>query len=493
MVERPLFSLCHPTLRLPDGWRESCQKWFDLADDPDACEYILCTEEPFAIDPSTVSWKRFKQVSNEGRRTAASAWNTAGFASTGQFLITVADDFTPCPHWDTEIRKFVPNMDKPCVLAPHMSSQDGFLYFSLLTRAAYERYGGWFFYPEYWGMYADNDFTAWAEREGIIIAMPFEFPHLHPTLGTAEWDQTYLWQQDPAAYERGKKILEWRVANNFAIRAEEVKRCLVDPGRVKYAESHSKKPAIAICLPGEWFSKEWLANWNSLFVWMLINGYDPAPLCGYASSAFVTRSSFVHEFLNAPIAFDYVLWIDDDNIVLPEDLARLLKDFEEHPEADMVAGWCWIQSARGQKTVTTSCGRLTSNYAIEPFTIAEIRQAAKRNELMPAGYTGFPVVLMRHSLLKRVGEHPFVPIIRPEMRWGMSGEDVAFCARAIEAGCKLYVDPRVKVAHLKFIEIADPPERAESGDGGPSPILAKLRQVFKPGHRANSEREEVPV
>jgi GT2 family glycosyltransferase len=499
MVEHPVtFSLCHPTLRLPDGWRKACQAWFDLADNPEDCEYILCTEEPVAVDPSTVPWKGFKQVSNEGRKTAASAWNTAGFAATGQFLITVADDFFPCPHWDSEIRKLVPDMEKACVLAPRMSSEDGFLYFSLLTRAAYERYGGWFFYPEYWGMYADNDFTAWARSQDIVIDTALEFRHLHPTLGTAGWDETYLWQQDPAAYERGKKIFEWRVANNFAVRTEEVERCLEDPGRVKYAKTAPPhKTAIAICLPGESFSSAWVSNWTNLFVSLLIGGYDPAPLFGYASSPFVARSLLLQEVLTAPMFLDYLLWIDDDNIVLPADLERLLQDFQEHPEADMIAGWCWVEPSRGEKAITTSCGRLNPGYAVEPFTVEEIREAAKRNELMPAGYTGFPVVLMRHSLLAKIGQHPFTPFIAPEMRWGMTGEDVAFCARVTEAGGKLYVDPRVKVAHLKVREIPDPPEpvaaeRAESGDGGHQ-VLAKIRRVFKPGHRANSEKKGVHV
>ena len=235
-IRAPLFSLCHPTLRLPDGWRTACQAWFDLADDPSACEYILCTEEPFDTQRSTVPWSRFKRVCNEGRRTAASAWNTAGAASAGKFLITVADDFFPCPHWDSEIRKLVPDMDAPWVIAPRMSGREGFLYFSLLTRMAYQRYGGWFFYPEYWSMYADDDFTEWARREGIVIDTPLEFAHNHPIYGTAAWDPTYRWQQDPASYERGKKILERRRANGFATNPEDVQRCMVDPGRVKYAE-----------------------------------------------------------------------------------------------------------------------------------------------------------------------------------------------------------------------------------------------------------------
>jgi hypothetical protein len=123
-----------------------------------------------------------------------------------------------------------------------MSGREGFLYFSLLTRAAYQRYGGWFFYPEYWSMYADDDFTEWARRLNIVIDTPLEFAHNHPIYGTAAWDPTYLWQQDPASYERGKKILERRRANGFVTNLEEVHRCMLDPGRVKYAEDAMVAP-----------------------------------------------------------------------------------------------------------------------------------------------------------------------------------------------------------------------------------------------------------
>ena len=514
------FSLCHTTLRLPDGWRKACQVWFDLADDPEACEYILCTEEPFAIDRSTVPWPHFKQIDNACRKTAVSGWNTAGAASTGEFLITVADDFFPCAHWDSEIRSLVPNMNEARVVAPRLGEPgDSLLYFSLLTRAAYERYGGWFFYPEYWGMYADDDFTEWARREDIVIDTPLDFIHLHPVFGTGEWDETYLWQHDPGAFARGKEILAWRRASGFQTRPEEVERCLVDPGRVKHAETApARKPSIAICLPGESFSSAWVSNWTNVFTWLLFKGYDPAPLFTHTRSVFVTRASLVYEFRHSKTPFDLMLWIDDDNIVLPEHLDSLLRDLAEHPEADVVAGWCWIEPPRGEKAVTPSCGRLRPGYLIDPFKPEEIRAAGLRNELLPAGYSGFPVVLMRYAVFGKLGEHPFMPFTSPSMRWGTTGEDVAFCARLAEAGCRLFIDPNVKVPHLKLMEIPDPPDfadgsaeraesgddrrrrslevamaaHAESGDGGPH-VLERIRQVFQPGHRANLPKEGVPV
>ena len=100
----------------------------------------------------------------------------------------------------------------------------------------------------------------------------------------------------------------------------------------------ARRVSIGICMPGESFSSAWVSNWTNLFMSLLAAGYDPAPLFGYSSSVFVTRSSMVLEMLHSPAPIDYVLWIDDDNIVLPEHFARLKKDLDGFPNADMVAG-----------------------------------------------------------------------------------------------------------------------------------------------------------
>jgi hypothetical protein len=215
----PSFSLCHCTIRLPDGWMKSCREWYDLADDPDDCEYILCTEEPVEIQRSKVPWKHFKQVSNHGRGTSTSAWNTAGRASKGSVLITVADDLSPCPHWDSEMLKAIPDLKGEYVVEVSMGSNP-LLTHSILTRAYYERYQR-ILYPEYWSMYPDDDFTAVARRDGVVIdARHLVFPHNHPNLGTGHWDKAYAWENRTEAHVHGAAVFEWRKAHNFEDRVK---------------------------------------------------------------------------------------------------------------------------------------------------------------------------------------------------------------------------------------------------------------------------------
>ena len=240
----------------------------------------------------------------------------------------------------------------------------------------------------------------------------------------------------------------------------------------------ARRPSIGICMPGESFSSAWVSNWTNLFMSLLASGYDPAPLFGYSSSVFVTRASLAFEMMHSAAPIDYILWIDDDNIVTPEMFQRLKRDLEEHPEADMVAGWSWVEpNAMTGTPAIISCGRLKPNYTVEPFDFGEIKRAAVADTLLEAQYTGFPCVLMRYGLLAKAGPNPFAPILGDDLRWGMTGEDLAFCAHARErGGALILVDPKVKVPHLKTAPIPDPVDQFETVDLTVGPVERKPRK-----------------
>ena len=168
VLRPPTFSLIHATIRFPDGWMKACQEWFDQCEDPDDCEYILCTEHPVELQRSKVPWRHFKLVSNYGRHTACTAYNEAARASRGKVLVQISDDNSPCPRWDAELLKVIPDLNQDAAVWISTGGDDAIMTFSILTRPYYLRYGR-MFYPEYWGMYADNDFTDVARRDGVII------------------------------------------------------------------------------------------------------------------------------------------------------------------------------------------------------------------------------------------------------------------------------------------------------------------------------------
>ena len=149
------------------------------------------------------------------------AWNAAVKEATGAFLICVADDLTPPPHWDSEIMTRV-DFSKEAALKVDLSGDHELMTFPFITRPYLERlarehgYQGGIWYPEYFGMRADDDFTACAQMDGVIVdATDLKFTHLHPTYGTAEWDDTYRWQHRQEAFQLGDSVLERRRREGF--------------------------------------------------------------------------------------------------------------------------------------------------------------------------------------------------------------------------------------------------------------------------------------
>lgn len=227
---RPVFSLCHSTARLQNGiWYEAFLKWLESCDNTDLVEYIVSVDardvkNGMILGPSDSEtytdflfyFSSFKTVTNFGPQTAVAGWNTAAAASTGLFLITVADDYFPPPHWDTELLKCIPSLDSECVL--DVDNSDGsypLLPFSFLTRRYYEKLG-YLFYPEYIGMLADNDFTNTARLDGVVLnARHLKFQHLHPEHGTAPIDDIYRRQHRNEAWKVGREVYKRRQKPNW--------------------------------------------------------------------------------------------------------------------------------------------------------------------------------------------------------------------------------------------------------------------------------------
>lgn len=221
--DQPLFSLCHTTARLPDGWKKAEQTWYERCDRPETVEYLLGWDSnQNAPEADLYKWGSWKHVVNMARRCAVDGWNSTSRASTGKFLITVADDWFPCKHWDTEILKHIPDLDGQYVLDVNTGGNRGLLTFSMLTRSYYERlatdhgYTEGFFYPQYLGMVADDDFTACARMDGVVInAQRLFFQHFHPDYGTAPMDPTYQHQHRDQAFAVGNAVFARRQRQGF--------------------------------------------------------------------------------------------------------------------------------------------------------------------------------------------------------------------------------------------------------------------------------------
>ncbi len=425
---KPMFSLIHPSAR-PEKWQAIYDAWHGAANEWSEVEYILVCDRRWGFDqlPEFPATKGFRAVWNTGRRCYVDAVNIGAQYATGEVLIVAADDQFPCEGWDLKLAEVLADSGKEVIeisTGTPTEHERGILVMPILTRARYERLG-YLLYPEYESMFADNDFCEMARRDDQIAdARHLIFLHKHPFFdSTIETDEAYKAQNRPEAYQIGGTILAARRVANFG-----------SPSRKR----------IVVCLPGERFSMRWVqATLRTLG--LLQSRFDIDVVMGYCSNVFATRSVLALEACEKDA--DYVLWIDDDNPVEPEHVLRLIGDLEAIREIDVVVGWCLCHSDGFESPViNTSVGLFTEGIRQRSIPPADLDSATA---IMKIDWSGFPVVLMRQSVLKRFGRC-FEPMPNEDSSYGFDSEDLSFSRRLKEAGLNLAVDPRVKVPHLKL-------------------------------------------
>jgi glycosyltransferase involved in cell wall biosynthesis len=439
----PRFSLCHATARL-DKWRDTALQWFQACDRPEDVEYILAVDEGTEVAPLIDQLPEFgsaRIVVNTNRRCSVDAWNEAARASTGKFLINLADDLRAPEHWDTELLRAVPNVNQAYVLDVNTGgAAETLLPFSFLTRKYLERltdqygYEGGFFYPAYRGMYCDTEFTDLVRKDGVLInARHLYFEHVHPFFGKGEMDGVYQRQNAPEEYAFGRTIYDQRL------------QALGISGIVK----QSTKFVMTFCMPGESFSHLFMARWTELYSHLSID-WNVLPIFAYCTNVYINRMTIWEAIRMHPIQPHLVVWVDDDNLITMSQLNQLIQDLNDHPEADIMAGWCWINRGMSRANWGASCGLFDEDGIGHALTADEMTEGADVKEV---DFTGFPVVLMRGSLLEKcAANNAFRPWLSEKHPWGFAGEDVSFCHWAKAAGARIFVDRRVRVQHLKLMD-----------------------------------------
>jgi hypothetical protein len=207
---------------------------------------------------------------------------------------------------------------------------------------------------------------------------------------------------------------------------------------------------IALCIPGFQFSYVWVAHILQLQAHLLAEGHRVAIAPCYTNNIYITRQ-VIHNTLMKDEDLDYILWVDDDNIVEVSSFTKLFDDLEAHPEIDAVAAWyfCAGQVFEG---VRASVGMFNEKRDIVPISLKEL---STNKSLIPIDWSGLGCVLMRKSGLDKAGVKPFRPITG-DWELGFAGDDISFFNRFKDGGGVIYCDPTVHVPHLKVRCVAPP-------------------------------------
>lgn len=492
------FSILHTSAR-PGKWHEIYRKWLLMADKPQDVEYVLVTDPRWGFDPPHVIIADNLDLRQQdivtratGRMCYVDGVNRAASLATGRILIVIADDQYPTPAWDSQLLRYLDanNIDITGDFVIRVNTgtpkeiERNIVVAPVMSRKRYDTLG-YVFYPGYESMYADNDLAEHAQHDGALFDAPqIYWPHRHPFFtDDAMMDDQYRVQNRKQAYDLGAALLQVRRAINFGDGMNE--HGGVDAGKdVGLVGNEVSRPhTIAVCLPGENFSMEWVSQWTEI-ICQLSQRFHIIPTFTYCSNVHVTRNVMAASALQSVPTADLVLWIDDDNIVKVEQILRLIQILDQMPNIGGVTGWTWISLFNGD--VVASCGlfgdhHVCRNYIDESFATADA-------DLIEIEFTGFPFFLMRRTVLEQLGPHPFAPIMEPAHPWGALSEDTAFCARAKDMGIKFLVDRMGYVPHLKRNPVGPKPSFLEVQPQASTVTILPAADLAKSVEEVESDR-----
>lgn len=487
-MNKPVFSILHTSAR-PHAWRAIYDDWMSKAWHPETVEYVLVIDSRWGFSTDPQAWRpevlglpfdNLVVVENTGRRCYVEGVNLAARAAGGSIFVVNADDQFACERWDSSLSDaFVLSLfpkvedcinprgwidEKAFVIEVSTGTPDehnrGILVMPILSRARYEAQGSVVFYPEYESMFADNDFCAWARLDGVVIdARELMFPHRHPMFdGLGGWkredwkkilDPAYLEQNRSAAYAIGERVFKARQAAGFKT---------------------GKRRSIFLALTGEKFEGAWVDGILDLYSHLVdLDFAILRPPLSYTTNVFETRESLRRTIVAMDQKPELILLLDDDNILSPAHFDVLLAGLDRRPNLDGMGGWCWIH--RKDKTgFHVSCGEWAPNrLQWDPFPATFSRERAPR----PFEVGGLPCMLLRYSAFEKAGDGAFLPVLSNEFEYGMAGEDISFFMRAGDGGAVFWVDPRVRVPHLKYVDVE--PILPEEGAALPAVVACMIR------------------
>jgi len=208
-----------------------------------------------------------------------------------------------------------------------------------------------------------------------------------------------------------------------------------------------------VCLPGNNFSDNFMKCIIDLVSWAHTSGAGHQLRFSFASScniyyvrnmclgASVMRGKDQKPFDGE--YYDYILWIDSDQIFKPADLERLLSR-----DLDVVGGLYLMAGGVQYAAVKDWDKKFFKKHG--SFNFLTPKDASHTLAPIEVSYTGFGFLLVKHGVFESL-EYPWFRqrMIKIGDMQDACMEDVYFCLTAKEAGYNVHVDPTVIIGHEK--------------------------------------------
>ena len=204
-------------------------EWVGNAKNPPEIEYLLALDDddeavPTYINLFTEADKnrvgRFELSVNSTRSIIQAVNLTAPkMSSTSELFSIVSDDIGTPVNWDEELFKVLDGVDNfktPKIIGVNDAVQAFGTFYIYIANKAYYTKLGYVIYPEYDGLYADNDNKQVAEILGAIMPAPhLTFEHRNYCTGKTAFDRTYAKHNNPENRAKNLAVYQARIARRF--------------------------------------------------------------------------------------------------------------------------------------------------------------------------------------------------------------------------------------------------------------------------------------
>lgn len=165
--------------------------------------------------------------------------------------------------------------------------------------------------------------------------------------------------------------------------------------------------------------------------------------------AYIHAQSF---FLNNR-EYTHLVILPDDLLVTPSDLEKLLHHAKT---VKIVSGFCNIDTTDLKDYANICVKEVHAKRDKRQYTWMTFDEFTKysdkykeKNGLVKVQFSGFPLMVLERSVLEKVW-------FRNDSRCGLESNgcclDVTFCYDAIQTGFDIYVDPLIRLTHMKIAD-----------------------------------------
>jgi len=222
-----------------------------------------------------------------------------------------------------------------------------------------------------------------------------------------------------------------------------------------------KGKTFVICLPGKTYSGKFVTSMIELVMYiqgrggkvMVSQHYSPMVNFARCKVAGANVMSGINQKPFGGVDYDYMLWIDSDQVFDNTSFQKLL-DMDK----EIASGWyCQPYTMTDGSRLTPIVEFMNNAFFLEhgSYQFLSANQIQEKEEPFVVDYIGFGWVLIKNGVFERM-DYPWFapkPIKISDDITEMCSEDVAFCRDAMLAGFDIWVDPTCKVGHEKLFVV----------------------------------------